>query len=77
MQFRYTIWQKTRDGHVEPMPEWTPAGLTSSEMAREDARTHVLKHGIPAVFLEVESHDRSVVEEWHWWRGKWVAEPHG
>lgn len=72
MQLHYTIWQKTRDGLVEPMEAWSPAGITSSELAREDARALVLKHHIPAVSLTIVSEDGALVEEWRWRRNKWI-----
>jgi hypothetical protein len=72
MQFRYIIWQKTRDGQIEPIMTVSPAGMTSSERAREDARTLVLEHGIAAHSLEVTSEDGSISEEWRWHRKQWT-----
>ncbi len=73
MQFYYIVWQKARDGLVEPIMTKSPAGITSSEWAREDARAWVLEHNIPAHTLEVTSEDGTVSEEWRWRRKKWTA----
>jgi hypothetical protein len=73
MQFRYVIWQKGRHG-PEPIMSWSPAGITSSERAREDARALVLGRSIPATGLEVTSDDGSIAEFWHWRRKQWKAD---
>ena len=72
MQFRYVIWQKGRYG-AEPIMSVSPAGITSSEWAREDARALVLKHNIPANSLEVTSDDGLISEWWSWRRKQWRA----
>jgi len=74
MQLHYTIWAKGRFGD-EPLSGWSPAGMTSSEQAREDARRTVVEHGIPARFLTIEARegDGTILEEWLWVRGNWRA----
>ena len=72
MQFRYTIWQKTHLGHVEPIPTISPSGITSSEWAREDARKLVIERGIAAHSLTIENTDGDILEEWRWRRRKWM-----
>jgi hypothetical protein len=72
MQFRYIIWEKGLHGD-EPIMTLSPAGITSSERAREDARADVLKHNIPAAALEVTSEDGSISEWWVWRRKRWMA----
>ena len=72
MQFRYIIWEKGRLGD-EPIMAVSPAGISSSEWAREDARSLVLKHNIPAAALEVTSDDGSISEWWVWRRRQWMT----
>ena len=77
MQLHYTIWQKGPRG-PEPIPTWSPAGMTSSAQAREDAKRAVTASKIPAVMLTIEGRDGdgTILEEWHWKRGDWrIASP--
>lgn len=72
MQLHYTIWQGGPFG-PEPIATWSPAGMTSSVQAREDARRTVLERKIPAVLLTIEARDGdgTILEEWQWKRGEW------
>ncbi len=74
MQLHYTIWAKGPIG-VEPLKGWSPAGITSSEQAREAARREVVEHSIPARSLTIEARDGdgTILEEWIWVRGKWKS----
>ncbi len=74
MQLHYTIWAKGRFGD-EPLVVWSPAGITSSEQAREDARRTIVEHSIPARLLTIEARDGdgTILEEWIWVRGKWKS----
>lgn len=72
MWFRYIIWQRTGRGQSEPIQCASPAGITSSEWARNDAREVVRKFGIPADFLIIESDDGTIVEEWLWRGRRWI-----
>jgi hypothetical protein len=72
MQLHYTIWVKGPYGD-EPLATSSPAGMTSSEQAREDAQRLIVKHSLRARFLTIEDRngDGSILEEWLWVRGKW------
>jgi hypothetical protein len=72
VQLNYTIWVKGRWGD-EPLAGWSPAGITSSEGAREDARRVIVERSLPARFLTIEARegDGAILEEWLWVRGKW------
>lgn len=74
MQLHYTIWIKTPYGD-DPLSGWSPAGLTSSEQAREDARRIIVEADLPASFLTIEARDGdgTILEEWLWVGGKWKA----
>lgn|GEM_PF-7046996 len=75
MLLRYLIWEKTRDGHIAPIACLSPAGITSSEVAREDATRVVLAGAIRAHSLSIETEDGLVIEQWLWRKNKWKPGP--
>jgi hypothetical protein len=45
--------------------------MTTSEVAREDARRWIMKYNIRAHSLDIETEDGLVIERWLWRRNKW------
>ena len=74
MELRYIVWKKGRQGQVSPLVCQSPAGITTSEAARADARKLVLERRIPAHSLLIEDEEGNVVEHWLWRRNKWVEQ---
>ena len=75
MQLHYTVWVKDRDGQISPVIAPSPSGITTSEVAREDARKWVIKRMVRAHSLDIEDEDGIVIEQWVWRRNKWKPGP--
>ena len=75
MQLHYTVWETLPNGHISPIVGQSPSGITTSEVARKDARKWVTERKIRAHSLDIEDENGMVIEQWLWRRNKWKPGP--